>query len=105
MATTNKQQVAALLKAIIGKGVETKDAVPTIKKLIEAKIFALKDLSADNMPSSIDPEIQQKLLPKKRKSRGQASPSKKKSKKVSFGETTSGSQICFTTFRFINGRI
>ncbi|KAG7366009.1 hypothetical protein IV203_028679 [Nitzschia inconspicua] len=64
--TTNQQQVGALLKAVIAKGVETKDAVPTIKNLIEAKIFNLSDLTEENVPSSLDPFIRNKLLPKKR---------------------------------------
>jgi hypothetical protein len=62
--TTNQQQVGALLKAVIGRGVETKDAIPTITKLIEAKIFDLRDLTTDNVPSSIDPGIRNKLLPR-----------------------------------------
>lgn len=65
--TTNQQEVGALLKAVIAKGVDTKDAVPTIKKLIEAKIFDLSTLTADNMPSSIDPIIRNKLLPKRKR--------------------------------------
>jgi hypothetical protein len=65
--TTNQQQVGALLKAVIGRGVETKDAVPTITKLIEAKIFDLSDLTVDNVPSSIDPSIRNTLLPKKKR--------------------------------------
>lgn len=65
--TTNQQQVGVLLKEVIAKGVETKDAVPTLKKLIEAKIFSLSDLTADNVPSSIDLSIRNKLLPEKRR--------------------------------------
>lgn len=59
---TNQQQIAALLKALISKGVETKDAIPTIKKLIEAKIFTLADLNTSNIPPSIDAKIQSKIL-------------------------------------------
>jgi hypothetical protein len=65
--TTNQQQVGALLKAVIARGVETKDAVPTITKLIEVKIFDLSNLTADNIPSSIVPGIRNKLLPRKKR--------------------------------------
>lgn len=65
--TTTQQQVGALLKAVIERGVETKDAVPTITKLIEAKIFNLSDLTADNVPLSIDPGIRNKLIPRKKR--------------------------------------
>ncbi|KAL3909225.1 MAG: hypothetical protein SGARI_002709, partial [Bacillariaceae sp.] len=78
---TNQQQVGALLKAAIAKGVDTKDAVSTIKKLIEAKIFDLKDLSAENVPSSIEPSIRNKLMPSKKRASdkgGASSPSKRR---------------------------
>jgi len=64
--TTNQQQVAALLKDVLNKGLDTNDAIPTMKKLIQAKIFSLQDLSAANMPPGIDAKIQSKLLPRKR---------------------------------------
>jgi hypothetical protein len=64
---TNQKQIGALLKAVIAKGVDTKDAVPTIKKLIEARIFDLSDLTADNVPASIEPIIRNKLVPKKKR--------------------------------------
>ena len=73
---TNKAQVGALLKDVITKGVDTKDAIPTIKQLIEAKVFSLQELTVDNMPHGIDPKIQQKLLPsnnKKNKNKKQQS--------------------------------
>ena len=78
---TNQQQVGALLKAVIAKGVETKDAVSTIKKLIEAKIFDLNDLTAENVPGSIEPSIRSKLLPGKKRASGTggaSSPSKRR---------------------------
>lgn len=84
--TTNQQQVGALLKAVIAKGVDTRDAVPTVKKLIEGKIYRLDDLSVANMPASIDPSIQSKLLPKKKSrkvSSGEYSPSKRSKATVS----------------------
>ena len=58
---TNQQQIGQLLKSLVGKGVEPKDAIPTIKLLVEAKIFNLKDLTESNMPASIDPKIQKKI--------------------------------------------
>lgn len=66
----NQQQIAALLKALMGKGIESKDAIPTIKKLVEAKIYALKDLNESNIPPTIDGTIQRKILPTKRASGG-----------------------------------
>lgn len=78
---TSKAQVGALLRAVIAKGVETKDAVPTIKLLIEAKIFSLGDLTSTNVPSGLDPKVQQKLLPSKRRVASKAatfSPSKRR---------------------------
>ena len=67
--TTNQQQIGVLLKALIAKGVETKDAVPTLKRLIEAKIFDIQDVTNENLPSDIDPKIRKKLLPKTTKKR------------------------------------
>lgn len=76
---TNQKQIAALLKSLISKGIETKDAIPTIKVLVEAEIFSLGDLNESNMPESISPDLRKKLLPKKRKS-SSSSGSKKRAK-------------------------
>jgi hypothetical protein len=66
-AATSQKQIAALLKDIVSKGVETKDAIPLIKILVEAKIFSLNELNEQNMPPTIDRQIQKKLLPKSSK--------------------------------------
>ena len=66
-ATTNPQQISLLLQAIVKKGVDTKDAIPTVKALVEARIFSLQDLTESNMPASVDATIQKKLLPPKKR--------------------------------------
>jgi hypothetical protein len=65
----NQQHIAALLKALMEKGIESKDAIPTIKRLVEAKVYTLADLNENNIPSTIDETIQRKILPK-RKTKG-----------------------------------
>lgn len=66
-ATTNPEQISRLFKAIVKKGVDAKDAIPTVKALVEARIFSLKDLTESNMPTSVDAMIQKKLLPPKKR--------------------------------------
>lgn len=63
---TSQEQVAALLKALLGRGLESKDAIPTIKALVQAKIFTLEDLNEGNMPPGIAEAIQRRILPRKR---------------------------------------
>jgi hypothetical protein len=60
--TTNPQQIALLLQGLLAKGLSTQEALPTIKSLIQAKIFSLDDLSASNMPHEISSKLQSKLL-------------------------------------------
>jgi hypothetical protein len=60
--TTNPQPVAVLLQSLLAKGLSTQEALPTIKTLIQAKIFSLDDLSASNMPHEISFKLQSKLL-------------------------------------------
>ena len=79
---SQQQQVAALLQSLLGKGLESQDALPTLKALVEAKIFSLDDLTPDNMPSKVSKKIQAKILPKKKrassKQTGGGSPNKKR---------------------------
>jgi hypothetical protein len=70
-ATTNPQQVAVLLQSLLAKGLSTQDALPTIKCLVQAKIFSLDDLSESNMPQEISSKLQSKLLSAARGGGGQ----------------------------------
>lgn len=63
----SQQQMAALLQALLAKGLESQEALPTLKALMEAKIFSLDQLTATNMPKSISKKIQGKILKKSRK--------------------------------------
>jgi hypothetical protein len=80
----NQQQIATLLKSLIAKGIDTKDAIPTIKKLLEAKIYSLDDLTdATSIPQSIHLKIRKKLVPpKKRKSTGSSTATSTKRRKL-----------------------
>ena len=75
----SQQQMAALLQSLLGKGLESQEALPTLKALMEAKIFSLDDLNADNMPKSINKKLQAKILKKARK-QGQSPANRKKQK-------------------------
>ena len=82
----SQQQVATLLRDLVAKGLETQDALSTVKALIEAKIYSLDQLTADNMPPSISRPIQAKLMKQVRRKHDLASGGKaaaKKKQKVS----------------------
>lgn len=76
----SQQHVATLLKDLVAKGLETQDALPTIKALIEAKIHSLDQLTTDNMPQSISKQIRSKLLKTTRKKVASGGKSPKKQK-------------------------
>jgi len=79
MASQN--QMAALLKGLLTRGLESAEAIPTIKAMMKDKIFSLDQLTADNMPASIDKKIPSKILKKSRKNIGSpATTSRKKQK-------------------------
>lgn len=65
-SSSSPQQVAALLQALIAKGIEAKDAFPIIKALVQAKLFTLEQVTDSNLPKSIPSKIRNKLLKKKR---------------------------------------
>jgi hypothetical protein len=65
-SSSSPQQVAALLQALIAKGIEAKDALPIIKTLVQAKILNLEQVTDSNLPKSIPSKIRNKLLKKKR---------------------------------------
>jgi hypothetical protein len=71
MATTSaasQAQVASLLQALLSRGLGAKDALPTVKALVEAKIFSLDEVTADSsLPSSISVKLQNKLRPKRKR--------------------------------------
>ena len=79
---SQQQQVAVLLKTLIDRGLETKDAIPTIKSLVEKKIFSLDGLTSSNMPASIPRNIRQKILRNKASSASASKPQAKRRKTI-----------------------
>lgn len=71
--------MAALLQGLLAKGLASQEALPTIKALVEAKVFSLDQLTTANMPGSISKKIQAKIL-KKNRNKGQSTASRKKQK-------------------------
>lgn len=63
----NQKQIGDLLKALVAKGIDPKDAIPTIKLLAQARIFCLDEVNEDNLPPGIDAKVRVKLLRTKRK--------------------------------------
>ena len=60
----NPQQVAALLKDLVGKcGLATQEALPAVKGFVEAGIFSLDSVSSlTSMPQTIPTKIQKKII-------------------------------------------
>lgn len=64
----SQAQVASLLQSLLSRGLEAKDAIPTVKALMEVKIFSLAEVTADSpLPASISTKLQNKLRPKRKR--------------------------------------
>ena len=59
---TTPQQMKQLMESLVSQGLETAEALPTLKAMMEARITSLSALNMTNMPKSIPKKVQMKLL-------------------------------------------
>lgn len=65
-STTSQQQVASLFQSLLARGIPSQEALTTVPLLVQAKIFSLEELTADNLPATIPKKLHSKLLKGKR---------------------------------------
>ena len=66
-STTSQQQVASLFQSLLARGISAQEALTTVPLLVQAKIFSLEELTADNLPTTIPKKLHSKLLKGKHK--------------------------------------